>query len=247
MYYDMPNVSMENLQLSYDIRYSKNRRTVQIRIVSAGHVLVIAPAGLPREKIEQILHGRQLWIARHMKKLALIQANPANKTLGHGATLLFQGAAHVLLLTGDGGANPYVSRTEGAVTVHLDRLVGEEDDPDVRRLLLQWFFTEAAKKLNERTRYWSGLTGLAPQRLGLRDQKTRWGSCSSRGGINFNWRIIMAPPSVLDYLVVHELCHLRHPNHSPAYWREVAQWVPDFAVSRRWLRTNGRLLTGIFT
>ena len=83
-------------------------------------------------------------------------------------------------------------------------------------------------------------------RVSIRAQKTRWGSCSSRGGISLNWRLIMAPPPVIDYLVIHELCHLRQPNHSPAYWREVARWCPDFRLHRQWLRQHGALLGKIF-
>ena len=244
----MPNITLNNdLNLTYSIRYSKKRRSVQIRIVELGQVLVTAPTGLTTDQAEKFLRERQSWICRHMKRLALLAANPANKSVGHGTSILFGGKPHTLLIAGDGGAVPHVTRSETTLVIHMDHLVGETDDPQVQSALRNWLIKEAGRLLSERTQFWSARLGLSPQRLTLRDQKTRWGSCSSRGGINYNWRIVMASPEIVDYLVVHELCHLRHPNHSPAYWKEVANWIPHFADSRRWLRTNGRLLMGLFT
>lgn len=76
-------------------------------------------------------------------------------------------------------------------------------------------------------------------RICIKDQKSRWGSCSSKRNLNFNWRIIMAPPEVADYVVVHEMCHLRHLNHSPEFWKEVAGILPDYKERRKWLREHG--------
>jgi hypothetical protein len=81
--------------------------------------------------------------------------------------------------------------------------------------------------------------GVSYERIAIRDQRTRWGSCSSRGTLSFNWRLVLAPPEVMDYVVVHELCHLRHPDHSPRFWRLVEERRPGFAAQRTWLREHG--------
>jgi hypothetical protein len=81
--------------------------------------------------------------------------------------------------------------------------------------------------------------GVSYARLAIRDQRTRWGSCSSRGTLSFNWRLVLAPPAVLDYVVVHELCHLRHPDHSTRFWGLVAERRPDYPAQRSWLRRHG--------
>ena len=81
--------------------------------------------------------------------------------------------------------------------------------------------------------------GVSYERLTIRDQRTRWGSCSSRGTLSFNWRLVLAPSAVLDYVVVHELCHLRHPNHSARFWSLVAERRPDYRAQRVWLRRHG--------
>ena len=81
--------------------------------------------------------------------------------------------------------------------------------------------------------------GVAYDRIAIRDQRTRWGSCSARGTLSFNWRLVLAPVEVLEYVVVHELCHLREANHSPRFWRLVERARPTFAAERAWLRRHG--------
>jgi predicted metal-dependent hydrolase len=99
---------------------------------------------------------------------------------------------------------------------------------------------DAARLINERVALYAEKLQLFPQKVAVRDQRRRWGSCSARtGAVNLNWRLVMAPLEVLDYVVVHELSHIKHPNHSPVFWAHVAQFVPDYKVRRKWLRENG--------
>lgn len=91
----------------------------------------------------------------------------------------------------------------------------------------------------KRAAYYQPMTGGTYQRISIRDQKTRWGSCSSRGTLSFNWRLMLAPPAVLDYVVVHELCHLTHMDHSPAFWQAVEAVLPDYRARRKWLKEHG--------
>lgn len=99
---------------------------------------------------------------------------------------------------------------------------------------------ERAKSvLAQRTAYFARQIGVTYGRITVRDQKTRWGSCSQAGNLNFNFRLILAPPEVLDYVVVHELCHRRQMNHSAQFWQEVAQVLPDYRARKAWLTENG--------
>lgn len=101
----------------------------------------------------------------------------------------------------------------------------------------------AASYFPKRVAYYQTLTGGSYTRITIRDQKTRWGSCSSRGTLSFNWRLMLAPPAVLDYVVLHELCHLTHMNHSKEFWNSIASIMPDYKVHRTWLKEHGRELT----
>jgi predicted metal-dependent hydrolase len=102
---------------------------------------------------------------------------------------------------------------------------------------------DAAWLINERAAHYARLMGLAPNRVAVKDQRRRWGSCSARtGAVHFNWRLVMAPPEVLDYVVVHELAHLAQPDHSRAFWALVAQYAPAYKACRKWLREHGAQL-----
>ena len=111
-------------------------------------------------------------------------------------------------------------------------------DVDVRNALVEWYEEHALERLTEKTNRYAGIMGVSPNSISVRDYKSRWGSCSSKGEISYNWRIIIAPHHIVDYVVVHELCHLKHLNHSPTYWRSVKTEIPDYDSCRQWLRIH---------
>lgn len=121
------------------------------------------------------------------------------------------------------------------------------DNPDIRKKRLEVLerrYRNAARvRLENRVAYYHSITGGHYTSVTVRDQKTRWGSCSSRGTLSFNYRLIFAPPVILDYVVVHELCHLTHMNHSKEFWNMVASVMPDYKIYRQWLRDHGSELT----
>lgn len=106
-----------------------------------------------------------------------------------------------------------------------------------------YYRQKARRVIRERLYHFSQLYGLSYNKLAIRDQKTRWGSCSSKKNLNFSWRLILAPPEVLDYVVVHELCHLKHMDHSKAFWQLVSRHAPDYLKHKRWLKENHYLLS----
>lgn len=117
------------------------------------------------------------------------------------------------------------------------------DLSDIQRDALEKRYKDAARSyIPKRVAYYHAMTGGTYERISIRDQKTRWGSCSSKGTLSFNWRLMLAPPAVLDYVVVHELCHLTHMDHSPAFWQAVESVCPDYRDLRRWLKEHGNEL-----
>ncbi|MDE6738311.1 MAG: M48 family metallopeptidase [Lachnospiraceae bacterium] len=114
---------------------------------------------------------------------------------------------------------------------------------DTQRLALEKRYIAAAKEyFPKRVAHFHQFTGGSYNRITIRDQKTRWGSCSARGTLSFNWRLMLAPPAILDYVVVHELCHLTHMNHSAAFWQKVESVYPDYRTARKWLKDHGQEL-----
>lgn len=134
------------------------------------------------------------------------------------------------------------------ITKYLELQQKKENRPvsnltDVQRDALKKRYIEAAREyFPKRVAYFHQFTGGTYSRISIRDQKTRWGSCSSRGTLSFNWRLMLAPPAILDYVVVHELCHLTHMDHSPAFWQAVGEVCPDYRTARKWLKDHGQEL-----
>ena len=114
---------------------------------------------------------------------------------------------------------------------------------DAQRTALEKRYIAAAKEyFPKRAAYFVQFTGGSYNRISVRDQKTRWGSCSARGTLSFNWRLMLAPPTVADYVIVHELCHLTYMNHSADFWQKVESVYPDYRTARRWLKDHGNEL-----
>jgi predicted metal-dependent hydrolase len=117
--------------------------------------------------------------------------------------------------------------------------VHSEDQAYLRLHLTAWYHDRAAERVGERIIYYAHQMGVSPRAVRIKDQKKRWGSCTSGGNLYINWRCILAPAPILDYIVVHELCHLLVMNHSAHFWVRVRSILPDFEARRKWLRVNG--------
>lgn len=141
-----------------------------------------------------------------------------------------------------------IEKQHWLITKYLEAKQKQETIPcsdltDTQRAALTRRYIDAAKEyFPKRVAYFHQFTGGTYSRITIRDQKTRWGSCSSKGTLSFNWRLMLAPPAILDYVVVHELCHLRHMDHSPAFWQAVGEVFPNYASARKWLRKHGQEL-----
>ncbi len=120
--------------------------------------------------------------------------------------------------------------------------VQREKTPSEKRL--EAIYRKAAREyFPKRVSHYARMLGVTYGKISIRDQKTRWGSCSSEGNLSFNWRLILAPPDVLDYVVIHELCHRKEMNHSKEFWALVESLMPEYKERRKWLRENGKKLT----
>lgn len=237
----MANLTIGAYEFEYSVSFSR-RRTVRIRLAAPGRLEVTAPSRLPRAEIESLLLSKKDWIVRQAAKLAALEASPLNAAAEPGAQLLFLGEPRRLTVLTAAGVRAGVSLAGDRLFVQLPALPAAEQAAALTKALRVWYVDAARCELERRTLCWAERLEVRPRRVFIREQKSRWGSCSTRGNINYNWRAVMAPPAVLDYLVVHELCHMKEPNHSPAFWALVAKAVPDYKEHRRWLQSNGQIL-----
>ncbi|MFW6026541.1 MAG: M48 family metallopeptidase, partial [Candidatus Woesearchaeota archaeon] len=113
----------------------------------------------------------------------------------------------------------------------------------IKENIISWYRERADKKIKERVNKYKDKIGIEPNNVKVKKQKKRWGSCSSKGNLNFNWKLIMAPMSIVNYIVVHELTHLKYSNYSQDFWQLIETIIPDYEERQEWLRINGRKLT----
>lgn len=138
------------------------------------------------------------------------------------------------------GKNAQVIFREGSFIVYVNNKVKDSKKEAVVSLALyQWFHTKAEEEIPQRTAQLSKEVGVSYNQVRIKDTKTRWGSCSSKKNLNFNFRLIMAPEAVMDYVIIHELCHLKHMNHSKEFWDTVAVYMPQYEKYKNWLKENG--------
>ncbi len=226
--------------IEFDVRRSSRRhKTIEISVGSRG-VRVAAPMNVPDSEVRAFVRKRAPWIIRHR---AEAQERARNRFVD-GETLPYLGrSAAMTFETADLGA-PVVYFADGKFRVIEPPGLAEEDRCEaVRQALAVWFFDQAAGRLPEDVeRWWPRLAHGPKPRILIRDQRSRWGSCARDGTIRFNWRLMMLPPDLIDYVVVHELAHLQVRNHSPDFWNVVRRVLPDVQQRRRLLKEAGRTL-----
>jgi predicted metal-dependent hydrolase len=221
--------------LSYAIRASARRRTLSLELRTDGSLTVATPRGLSLATIRAFVESRRAWIAA--KRALLKPPSPPRMFPEHGACLPYLGT-ELALNVSIAPARRAACRCESG-----SLLVKVPHNTAIRPAIEAWYRREAATHAAARLAHFAPLVGGAARKLSIRAQRTRWGSCSARGAISLNWRLMQAPPEILDYVVVHELCHLLVPNHSPRFWAEVARVLPDWRERRAQLRQFGRSLS----
>ena len=216
------------------VRSSRRKKTLTITIDPGNGVRVLVPSRTPNAEIEAIVRKRAGWILR---KLTEERPEPRQRRFVTGDKLYYLGRELPLVVQLTTDRAPSVSLEAGSLRIGCPVGLPEEERAHVvRHALLGWYRERAAELLRESVERWQRKVGVSPARISIGDQKTRWGSCSSKGSLRFNLRLAMVPQALIDYVAVHELCHLLEANHSPSFWQHVHNFMPDFEVRRRRLK-----------
>ncbi len=204
------------------------RRTLALIVMPDGRVVVRAPLGASDQAIRTWVETKADWLK------ARLAAVPPRETFAEGRSLWYLGQACPLRLVD--AARPALTFREGVFYLGRGWL------PQAEAVFTRWYRAQAARVLGARLAQRAKQLGYPYRRLRISAARTRWGSCSSSGTISLTWRLVMAPPEVADYVIVHELVHTRHPNHSPAFWAQVAAHLPDYRQRAQWLKSQGAKL-----
>lgn len=224
-------LAIDDRMVSVTVRIHARARSYRLSLPHNGvPVLTLPPHGKWVEA-EAFLLRHSNWLAARLKRA------PAAVNLGNGGMVPLRGVEHAIIGTGKVRGRVAVSQNDNGPV-----LLVPGDPAHQARRLIDWLKTEAAVDLAARTAVHAGRLGVTVKSIKLRSQSSRWGSCSSSGNLNYNWRLIMAPPHVLDYVAAHEVAHLVEMNHSDAFWATVKRALPEMERGRAWLKAHGREL-----
>jgi len=224
---------------NYKIIRRERRKTASLQVSPSNEVSIIVPADLQKNKIEDIIKHKTPWILSKIKFNKEVKYPHKPKEFISGEAITYLGRNYRLKVIYAKTESVALKNGRFIVCISKDTKDTEET---VKRQLHQWFMLHAEKKLIERVKRLKDSIGTSYKVIKVKSLKQRWGSCTSQGIINFNWRIIIAPISIVDYVVAHELCHRIHHDHSKEFWNLMQRVMPDYLDRKEWLRVNGAML-----
>jgi hypothetical protein len=226
------------MELNYTIVYSK-RKTLNITVERDRSVIVKAPEGTDPQKIRQAVESKRLWIyekIRHPQKYRGIP-HPPGKELVSGESMLYLGRNYRIdLVEGDHEGVRFANKF----------IMSKTTLSCARQWFRDWYIAKAKEKITPKVRYHAKNMGVEFNKVLISDLKYRWGSCTPKDNLNFNWRLIKAPMFVIDYVIVHELTHLMESNHTAQFWNIIEAQLPGSRKAKDWLKEYGAILEESF-
>lgn len=232
------------MRIHTEIKRTDRKKSVGFSVRWPDTFVVSAPARMDKKTLDGLITERLPWAERRLAKLAAdYQRLGLPKAYVGGESFPYLGRQYplTLILTGN-NRRPKCSLVEGRFMIEIHDRDEFEQSVLIKKVLLKWYRSQAEKDLTDSINRWIPFVGHASVFAQIRNQRTRWGSCSRTGKINLNWRLIMLPMEILDYIVVHELCHLVEPNHSPRFWALVERAIPNYKQRRTLLRRHSAYL-----
>lgn len=240
----MEQIRIGNTLVDYSLIYSSRQKTIELAIDLDSGFTVRAPVSISKEEVYVTLQKKANWIITNLDRMNEVIRNETRREFVSGEKFLYKGKRYKLkVIKVDEEIVPYLSFTYSKFLVYVPANVSELDYPrTIQPLFIDFYHQKAEKILSQRARKYMIYFESKPSLIKVRPLKNKWGNCSRTNQLRFNWRVVMAKMSIIDYVVVHELCHIRHKDHSRAFWNEVQKILPDFEERKEWLRINGDLL-----
>jgi len=223
--------------LRFEVRRSESRRTVQITVDRHGELILSAPTSCAPSVMERFVRDKRFWIYTKLAEKEALQPTVAEKEYVSGEGFSYLGRSYRLLLVG-----------KQDVPVKLDAgrfKMRRADATEGREHMVRWYADHAQPWLTRRVDRYAGRVRVEPSEVVVRDLGYRWGSCGKEGTLNFHWKSILLPPSIVEYIIVHELVHLHEDHHTPEFWLRVERAMPDFVVRKQWLGEHGGEVTSL--
>lgn len=231
-------LDIDGRQVPVTAMHNPRARRIIVRVdLAAGSVQVTSPSKRGMEKALAFAREQRDWIAERLEHV------PPPVPFKHGQIIPYRGRDHLIRhlarpRTDEGPQGP-IWRRRASYTQDLPEICVTGQASFVQRRVTDWLKVQARQALNDSALAYAEEFDVRPARITLRDQTSRWGSCSAARTLSFSWRLIMAPPHVLDYVAGHEVAHLRHMNHGPRFWGLVGSAIPNYETAKHWLEVNG--------
>ena len=211
-----------------------SRRTLSVSIKEDASILVKAPKFLTDTKIRELLDKKADWIIEKRNIVKREQKNKIKRELTNGATLPYLGKEYPMEIVSAKKSSVELM-TEGKIIIKTSK----DEKEDIQKLLKKWYKKQTKEITTKRIAYYTPIINVTVTSIDIKSRKKEWGSCDNHGNITFNWKLAMAKPEAIDYVVAHELCHRKHMDHSKQFWKEVEKYIPDYKERQNWLRENG--------
>lgn len=221
-----------NVQL---IRSKKRKKTISLRIKEDGRIVLYVPYHTPKGEIEGFIKRKESWVIKKISEKER-SIKETEKTFIPGEKFFYLGESYPLEIRESDHPKPSLKLSFGKFILDQDHIEKAKD------LFTQWYKREAKEKIAGRIDYYSNRLHLFPKGIKITSAKRRWGSCSRDNRLSFSWRMIMAPLTIIDYILIHELAHIKEKNHSRRFWRYLESILPDYRRQRLWLKENGHRL-----
>jgi len=224
--------------IDYEIVYSKRRKSAVIVVRPDLTVEFRAPPGLDTETIRTMVRKKAGWVLKKLDGFEVKRTQNPEKRYVEGEMFLYLGKEYSLKIS-FGGRTLSAGLEGQALEVVIPDGVSGRLSPAVKEAVWQWYLERADEKVGELVEVYSEKMGISPPPFKVKYQKSRWGSCSASNVLRINFQLMMAPPEQLEYVVVHELCHVKEKNHSKKFWALVEEQIPDYRVRRKELKKEG--------
>lgn len=225
--------------IEYQLLPGSPRKTTDIVIERNGVVTVRPPASYTPEQVDSVVESKRMWIYRNLAEWRDLNASTVVREWVNGESFLYLGRAYRLSLVS--AQECTLQLKEGRFCLSRD-VIEQGGTAAARQAFEDYFIDKGLQRLGERVGFFAPKVGAQVGGVRVKETGYRWASCGKAGVLNFHWKCMMAPPKIIDYIVVHELCHFHHRDHTDAFWNEVDKVMPDYRERKEWLRRYGASL-----
>ncbi len=218
------------MELTYELKKT-NRKTISLTIERNNDIIIKAPLHATDEKVEDFFVRKQLWIYTKLEEKKQFMDCPDKKEFVDGEGFYYLWRMYKLQL---------VDNVDYKITFQKNTFFLNRQYTNIwKELFIEWYKQRFEKRVTSRIKLLSNIHGLHPTKVSVKELKNRWGSCTSDNKLNFHWKVMLAPLWVIEYIIIHELCHIKVKSHSPKYWDLLAKHMPDYEWYKDWLKRNG--------